>query len=89
MRSLEVYEFREATEYWRTRLLHPDGTPKSWDIIEFSNGYGPKVPKFRTTHVATHIWTAYHAVYSNGEQVSFVGTEHIVVELGPVFWRSA
>ena len=84
----KVHEFRVASDYWRRRLLHPDGTPKKFDIIEFSNGYGPTRPKFQTLHVATHIWSEYDHTYSNDLRVNFRGRYHVVLELGNVIWTS-
>ncbi len=36
----KTLEYREDKPYWRQRLLTTDGTPKSFDIIRFKNGYG-------------------------------------------------
>jgi len=81
-------EFRGYTAYWRKRLLHPDETPKTWDYIEFTNGYGSARPKFRTPHIGTDIWHEFRHTYSNGFSVDLQNNKTIVLHLGRVFWRS-
>ena len=40
-------EYRRNNEYWRKRLINPDGTAKIFDIIQFTNGYGKHRPAMR------------------------------------------
>ena len=79
-------EFRIASSYWRRRLLNRDGSPKIFDILEFSLGYGSNRPKFQANHVGTRIISEYHHTWSNGLCVTFTAVEYIVVELGTIVW---
>ena len=40
-------EYREDKPYWQKRLLQPDGWPKHFDEIHFTNGYGKDKPFMR------------------------------------------
>ena len=40
-------EYREIKAYWTKRLFNSDGSPKQYDEIMFTNGYGSDRPKMR------------------------------------------
>jgi hypothetical protein len=39
-------EYREIKKYWRKRLLNDDLSPKEYDIVRLTNGYGADKPSF-------------------------------------------
>ena len=39
-------EYREPTDWIRSRLFNKDGSKKQYDFIEFRNGYGKNKPHF-------------------------------------------
>lgn len=46
LRGEKLEEYRQMTDYWKKRLFEKDGTPKQYDIIRFTNGYGRHLPSF-------------------------------------------
>lgn len=66
----KMVEFRKPSEWIKSRLYHKDGTERDYDFIEFSNGYGANVPKFRAAFCGFEICeTDRTETYSNGLQV--------------------
>lgn len=39
-------EFRKPTKWILSRLYNKDGTPKHYDVVKFTNGYGKDKPQF-------------------------------------------
>jgi len=48
-------EYRDLTDYWKKRLGFKAGFYKNYKYIEFRNGYGMNVPKFKVKLIGIEI----------------------------------
>lgn len=67
----KLEEFREPSDWIRSRLFTKAGIPREYDYIEYVNGYGAARPRFYTDYcgfelIQQGIWRS----YSNGLIVS-------------------
>jgi hypothetical protein len=62
----KMEEFREPSRWIRSRLFNRDGTPRSYDFIEYTNGYGADRPRFTTNFVGFEHLDRVSRRYSNG-----------------------
>jgi len=46
-------EYRDITPYWTKRLFNENKTPKQFDEIIFTNGYGLHRPRLHMEHLGT------------------------------------
>lgn len=64
------FEYRKPSDWIRSRLMYPDGSPKKYDIIEFTNGYGAKRPRFTAQYLGfIEAFNDAEMAYSNGLKV--------------------
>lgn len=64
-------EFREPTDWIKSRLFDKDGKPKQYDFIELTNGYGNHRPQFTAEYVGFYEKTHDHIFkFSNGLHVA-------------------
>lgn len=60
-------EYRKPSEWIKSRIYNKDGTERDYDFVEFSNGYGSQVPKFKAVYCGFEICeTNQTLTYSNG-----------------------
>lgn len=62
-------EFREPSDWIRSRLFNPDGSMRDYDRIEYTNGYGLTRPRFVTDFIGFELLECVHRQYSNGLKV--------------------
>jgi len=62
-------EFREDSQWIRSRLFNKDGSPRQCDQIEYVNGYGADRPRFTTDFQGFELLASVNRQYSNGLEV--------------------
>lgn len=78
------WEFRKPTRWIKSRMFNKDGSVKSYDLVQVTNGYGNHRPQFTAKfkgfylHFGPFTWE-----YSNGLQVS-VSKDDYAIELGKI-----
>ena len=63
------YEYRRDSSWLRSRLLRPSGRHRSYDLVEFTNGYGSDRPRFVCEFLNARKFTdkvGLSLTYSNG-----------------------
>ena len=48
-------EYREIKPHWQQRLLDKEGYPRTFDSVEFRNGYQPNAPKLTVEFLGIRI----------------------------------
>jgi hypothetical protein len=80
----KTLEFRKPSKWLLSRLFNTDGTPKNYDCIKFTNGYGKDRPYFKAIFQSWRINPAYHRIeYSNGLMVE-VAQGDVIIQLGKI-----
>lgn len=59
-------EFRSPGRWIESRLFNKDGTPRCYDAVEFTNGYGQHRPRFLAEYRGVKKIKAVYCTYSNG-----------------------
>lgn len=77
-------EFRGKSPFILQRLMHPDGSPKLYDMLEFTNGYGRDRPRFYARYFGFSVKPSVNRKYSNGLVVKTRKTTY-VLHFGKVF----
>lgn len=77
-------EYRLPSHWIKSRLFNKDGTPKQYNFVEFTHGYGGHRPSFRCEFKGVLVSDSqFFKSYSNGLQV-FVNTNDYIILLGDV-----
>jgi hypothetical protein len=77
-------EYREPSEWIKSRLFHKDGTAKHYDFVEFTNGYGATRPKFKAAYVKVDMaQESKEITYSNGLVVKVKEGDYVIQFLLP------
>lgn len=72
-------EVRKDCKWIRSRLFNPDGTPKKYDCIKFTNGYGEDKPYFIAQFKgAAQAGKSGVVSFSNGLSVCIFPTDWII-----------
>ncbi len=77
------YEIRAKGNWINSRLFKKDGTPKHYDAIKFTNGYGKDKPYFITEYKGFKTCPHIDYTFSNGLCVESYG-ELWYIELGKI-----
>lgn len=59
-------EYRDDSDWIRSRLYDKNGNPRHYDAIEFTNGYGDHRPRFVTNYLGFTVVNSVNRTYSNG-----------------------
>lgn len=59
-------EFRAASRFIKSRLMHPDGSAKLYNQVEFTNGYGHHRPRFYAEYFGFSVKSKVNRKYKNG-----------------------
>jgi hypothetical protein len=62
-------EFREPSDWIKSRLFNNDGSKRDYDEIEYTNGYGSSRPRFITDFVGFELLSSVSRMYTNGLKV--------------------
>ena len=67
----KVIEFRIVSKWITSRLENKDGSPKEYDVIKFTNGYGKNRPSFVCIYEGFQVHTEEDKLikFSNGLKV--------------------
>jgi hypothetical protein len=78
-------EYRTPEKWIKSRLFYPDGTPKKYDLVKFTNGYESyKNPYFAATFLGFEIAQKnYKVTYSTG-LVVYVHKGDFRIKLGSI-----
>jgi len=52
--EMEHFKYREVKNYWESRLLDSNGTPKDFDEVHIKNGYKTDSPLARVEFIKIH-----------------------------------
>jgi len=63
-------EFRKMSPWMKSRLFDKQNKPKSYDYVEFTNGYGKTKPKFICKFITCKVIDKVEVSYSNGLTIS-------------------
>lgn len=80
-------EFRKKGSFIVKRLMHADGSPKLYDYVEFTNGYGKHRPRFNARYLGFSVKPSVNRKYSNGLIVKTRKTTY-VLHLGRVLKKA-
>lgn len=72
----KVIEFRSVSKWITSRLEYSDFTPKEYDVIKFTNGYGKNRPSFVCVYEGFTVHT------EEDELVSFSNGLKVLVRFG-------
>lgn len=73
-------EYREPSQWIKSRLYDKNGNPKHYDEIRYTNGYGPDKPYFVTDFYGGHTNIITQSIeYSNGFRVIIASGDYIIV----------
>lgn len=67
----KTFEIREQSSWINTRLFYPDGTPRTYDLIKFVNGYGKDKPYFIAEYKGFDNCNGITWTFSNGFHLEF------------------
>lgn len=74
------FEIRRPSVWIKSRLFFANGTPKSYDAVKFTNGYGPNRPFFLAEYKGAHlIAAATQRIFSNGLIVNSLPGDYVIV----------
>lgn len=76
-------EFREHKKHWIQRLSNPDGSFKTYDEIEFTNGYGADRPFMRAKFEGVSIGQGRDLKPNNKEPITKDGL-YYEISIGPI-----
>ena len=78
-------EFRKPTKWILSRLYNKDGTPKHYDVVKFTNGYGKDKPQFVCEYKGLEELSGNVGIYkySNGFEVNVVAGD-IIIRCGKI-----
>lgn len=80
----KIYEYRNNTQYWRSRLYHKNGSTKDFKNVHFFNGYQKDRRHFLVEFKGFEIIDEVDIKYSNGLHVNYpyVKDGYIKIKLG-------
>lgn len=81
-------EFRENSQWIRSRLFDKEGKPKNYDLIKFTNGYGSDKPYFICKYVDfMECYMPIERKYSDGSEIKGIGKGDFIIMLGEIIER--
>jgi hypothetical protein len=77
-------EYRKPTDWIKSRLFNKDGSLKSINTVEFTNGYGNHLPKFEVSFEGILIADKHETItFSNGLKVE-IEPGDLILRLGEI-----
>lgn len=84
LKGEKTEEFRNPSEWIKSRLFNKDGTRRDYDVVEFVNGYGKDKPAFTTIFNGfTTCKKLSERIYSGNFKV-IINEGDIIIHLGDV-----
>ena len=76
-------EYREISHWITSRLINKDGTPRTYEYVEFANGYSKTARRFRVKYEGFEKVASVNKTYSNNLTVK-QDKEVFAIKLGEI-----